>query len=93
MLYIYFGVAGSVLTMLFGYEDFNVSKLFITVLVSFWKAAKLAVQQRSEKSLQLLSLHIWISVILDSEGRKFTVLQLLISTHHTSHTSHIYQPQ
>lgn len=45
-----------------------------SVLVSFWKAAKLAVQQRSEKSLQLLSFHIWISVILDSESLKFAVL-------------------
>lgn len=66
--------------MLFGYEDFYVSKkfkcrkLFISVLVSFWKAAKLAVQQRSEKSLQLLSFHIWIRVILDSESLKFAVL-------------------
>lgn len=66
--------------MLFGYEDFYVSKkfkcrkLFISVLVSFWKAAKLAIQQKSEKSLQLLSFHIWISVILDSESLKFAVL-------------------
>lgn len=66
--------------MLFGYEDFYVSKkfkcrkLFISVLVSFWKAAKLAVQQRSEKSLQLLSFHIWISIILDSESLKLAVL-------------------
>lgn len=66
--------------MLFRYEDVYVSKkikcrkLFISVLVSYWKAAKLAVQQRSEKSLQLLSFHIWISVILDSESLKFAVL-------------------
>lgn len=66
--------------MLFRCEDVYVSKkfkcrkLFISVLVSFWKAAKLAVQQRSEKSLQLLSFHIWISVILDSESLKFAVL-------------------
>lgn len=67
--------------MLFGYEDFYVSKkfkcrkLFISVLVSFWKAAKLAVQQRSEKSLQLLSFHIsalfWILKVLNSLSSNF----------------------